>query len=137
MNDQNMYENYVYLMQDVMGADKVPAAVTADNWEELLKTPLDHLSETMDPKYTKALRLRYGLDTGESISYAKIAEKIECSPSTARRRVNDALRRLRHPSRNKYIRMLYHDATVDELCKEAKEVRKMYNRHVKDRAQGV
>ena len=137
MNDQNMYENYVYLMQDVMGADRVPAVITADNWEELLKTPLDHLSETMDLKYTEALRLRYGLDTGESISYAKIAEKIECSPSTARRRVNDALRRLRHPSRNKYIRMLYHDATVDWLRKEEKEVRKMYNRHVKDRAQGV
>ncbi len=135
--NEKLYSNYLCLVKDVMLEEDAPAAINRDNWEEMLKKPLDELSETMDPKYTEALRLRYGLDTGEFISFAKVGTEIGRSPSTARRTVGDAMRRLRHPSRNRYIRMLFNGASVDELREQAVEVRKMYERHVNEREQGV
>lgn len=67
---------------------------------------VDDVLETLTPRETKAVRLRFGLADGRVWSCAQIAGELGVSETTVRRTIAKSLRKVRHPTRSRMLREL-------------------------------
>lgn len=70
-----------------------------------------HVAETIEqlrPNEQEVIRLRFGFD-GEALTLAEIGERMDVTPERIRQIETKALRKLRHPSRSKELRMFVYE----------------------------
>lgn len=65
----------------------------------------ESMIEELEPDLQKVIRARFGFD-GPEKTLREIGEELGVSPEAVRQREQKALRRLRHPSRSKFLRPL-------------------------------
>lgn len=70
----------------------------------LLASSLDEVLNTLTDREAKALKLRFGLEDGESKTLEDVANQFGVSRERLRQIEAKALRKLRHPSRSKKVR---------------------------------
>ena len=78
-----------------------PTDVVATN---MLKEQLIHVLDTLTPREEKVLRLRYGLDDGRPRTLEEVGKEFNVTRERIRQIEAKALRKLRHPSRNKRLK---------------------------------
>ena len=67
----------------------------------------DHLEEalaTLNPREVRILRMRFGLQNGQSYTLEEVGKKFGLTRERIRQIEGQALRRLRHPSRSRELR---------------------------------
>jgi RNA polymerase sigma factor (sigma-70 family) len=67
---------------------------------------LEKALSTLAPREALIIRLRYGLTDGAEYTLAKIGQQLGISRERVRQIENDALRKLRHPTRAQYLKEL-------------------------------
>ena len=70
----------------------------------LLKEQLMNVLETLTPREEKVLRLRFGLDDGRARTLEEVGKEFDVTRERIRQIEAKALRKLRHPSRNKKLK---------------------------------
>lgn len=64
-----------------------------------LGAAVSELLDTLSPRDAKVLKLRYGLEGDEELTYRAAAKRLGCSTERVRQIQSVALRKLRHPAR--------------------------------------
>jgi len=72
--------------------------------EELLKDQLSEVLKSLDWREEQVIRLRFGLDDGHKRTFEEIGNMFKISRERVRQIQNDALEKLRHPSRSEHLR---------------------------------
>jgi DNA-directed RNA polymerase sigma subunit (sigma70/sigma32) len=72
--------------------------------QTFLRESLEGVLSTLTPREEKILRLRFGLDDGVERTLEDVGKVFDVTRERIRQIENKALRKLRHPSRTKYIR---------------------------------
>ncbi len=72
--------------------------------QRLLAERLDELLSTLTPRQARVLRLRFGLQNGYSYKLEEIAQRFGLTRERIRQIEQEALNRLRHPSRSRKLR---------------------------------
>ncbi len=70
----------------------------------LLREQIFDVLETLTPREAKVLRLRFGLDDGRARTLEEVGEEFNVTRERIRQIEAKALRKLRHPSRNKKLK---------------------------------
>lgn len=87
-------------------------ALPAPEEPDMLEAPLNDelrgslavVLKTLSPREQKVLRLRFGLDGGESLTMEKVGREFSVTKERIRQIETKALRKLRHPSRSKKLK---------------------------------
>jgi len=69
----------------------------------LLKTQLSRVMESLTPREQKILEMRFGLENGRSHTLEEVGEEFKVTRERIRQIEAKALRKLRHPSKNKRL----------------------------------
>lgn len=69
----------------------------------LLKEQLEQALDTLSPREAKVLRLRYGFVDGRAYTLEEVGQKLNVTRERIRQIEAKALRKLRHPSRRRYL----------------------------------
>ena len=72
--------------------------------QALLRSKLDDLLDTLQPREERILRLRYGLLDGHTYTLQEVGEMFGLTRERIRQIEQEALARLRHPSRSRQLR---------------------------------
>ena len=72
--------------------------------QALLRSKLDDLLDTLQPREERILRLRYGLLDGHTYTLQEVGEMFGLTHERIRQIEQEALARLRHPSRSRQLR---------------------------------
>ncbi|MBR1730056.1 MAG: RNA polymerase sigma factor RpoD [Selenomonadaceae bacterium] len=70
----------------------------------LLKEQLEEVLQTLTPRETRVLRLRFGLDDGKARTLEEVGQSFGVTRERIRQIEAKALRKLRHPSRSKKLK---------------------------------
>ena len=91
---------------------------THDYAEEVLNTmsrePLEKMLDTLTVREAEVLRLRFGFYDGRTKTLDEVAEIFGVTRERIRQIENRAIRKLRHPSRSKWLRDFYLDGSGTE-----------------------
>lgn len=88
---------------DFIPDDDTPAPADAASIL-LLKEQLDEVLDTLTPRETRVLKLRYGLEGGRSHTLEEVGQVFDVTRERIRQIEAKALRKLRHPSRSKKLK---------------------------------
>ncbi len=88
---------------DFIPDDDAPAPQDAAS-NTLLKEQIASVLETLTPRESKVLRLRFGLEDGRSRTLEEVGDEFNVTRERIRQIEAKALRKLRHPSRSKKLR---------------------------------
>ncbi|MBQ7351885.1 MAG: RNA polymerase sigma factor RpoD [Clostridia bacterium] len=83
---------------------KSPTDSTA---QDILKTQLLQVIETLTPREQKVIRLRYGLDDNHARTLEEVGKEFNVTRERIRQIEAKALRKLRHPNRSKKLQDFY------------------------------
>lgn len=72
----------------------------------LIKEEVERILDTLGPREAMVLKMRYGLLDGKSKTLEEVGQYFNVTRERIRQIEVKALRKLRHPSRSKYLRML-------------------------------
>jgi RNA polymerase primary sigma factor len=72
--------------------------------QNLLAEELEQILATLTPREARILRLRFGLQDGHAYTLKEVGAKFGLTRERIRQIERQALRRLRHPSRSRYLR---------------------------------
>jgi RNA polymerase primary sigma factor len=72
--------------------------------QNLLAEELEQILSTLTPREARILRLRFGLQDGHAYTLKEVGAKFGLTRERIRQIERQALRRLRHPSRSRYLR---------------------------------
>jgi RNA polymerase primary sigma factor len=70
----------------------------------LLAEEMDKVLSTLDPREERILRLRYGLQDGRNYTLEEVGERFGLTRERIRQIEGQALRKLRHPRRSRFLR---------------------------------
>ena len=91
-------------------ADLIKDKVTISPEEEMLSKAreeiLEHILSTLTPQQERVIKLRYGLFDGECHTLAQIGKKLKITRERVRQIEEEALNKLRHPTRRHYWKEL-------------------------------
>ncbi|MBN1261754.1 MAG: sigma-70 family RNA polymerase sigma factor [Anaerolineae bacterium] len=73
-------------------------------YQELLRDRLEEVLATLNPREVRILRMRFGLQNGQSYTLEEVGKKFGLTRERIRQIEGQALRRLRHPSRSRDLR---------------------------------
>ena len=73
-------------------------------YAKLLRERVEEVLETLPPRESRILRLRFGLEDGRYYTLEEVGEKFGLTRERIRQIESKALRRLRHPSRARQLR---------------------------------
>lgn len=76
--------------------------------QELLRDHLEEALATLNPREVRILRMRFGLQNGQSYTLEEVGRKFGLTRERIRQIEGQALRRLRHPSRSRDLRDYLH-----------------------------
>lgn len=79
----------------------LPTAVTSHS---LLGEQVDEVLSTLTPREAEVMRLRFGLEDGRPYTLEEVGEKLGLTRERIRQIQTQALRRLRHPRRSRYLK---------------------------------
>ena len=89
-----------------------------------LRSDLMRSLDTLTDRENKVLRLRWGLETGESMTFEQVGRYFDVSKERIRQIEAKALRKMRHPSRSKRLKPYLDDVITDEMYGEATDLEK-------------
>ena len=72
-------------------------------YQNLLRDKIDDVLETLSPREARILRLRFGLENGQTYTLEEIGQKFGLTRERIRQIEGKALRRLRHPRRSRQL----------------------------------
>ena len=72
-------------------------------YKSLLKDQLEEVLSTLSPREATVLKLRYGLEDGRPYTLEEVGSKLDVTRERIRQIEAKALRKLRHPSRRKFL----------------------------------
>ena len=75
---------------------------------EMLRLRIEEAVNTLPPREVRILRLRFGLQNGQSHTLEEVGRKFGLTRERIRQIEGQALRRLRHPSRSRDLRDYLH-----------------------------
>jgi RNA polymerase primary sigma factor len=84
--------------------DKVTPSPLQSTYSKLLMEKIEEVLETLPPRESRILRLRYGLENGRQYTLEEVGEKFGLTRERIRQIETKALRRLRHPRRARQLR---------------------------------
>ena len=98
----------------------IPSDILVEDIVEqtLLRESLESVLSTLTPREEKILRLRFGLDDGVERTLEDVGKVFDVTRERIRQIENKALRKLRHPSRTKYIRDFWGSQTKGSPSKK-------------------
>ena len=98
----------------------IPSDILVEDIVEqtFLRESLEGVLSTLTPREEKVLRLRFGLDDGVERTLEDIGKVFNVTRERIRQIENKALRKLRHPSRTKYIRDFWGSQTKGSPSKK-------------------
>lgn len=73
-------------------------------YQEMLRDHLEEALATLNPREVRILRMRFGLQNGQSYTLEEVGKKFGLTRERIRQIEGQALRRLRHPSRSRDLR---------------------------------
>ncbi|HEX7568423.1 MAG TPA: sigma-70 family RNA polymerase sigma factor [Anaerolineaceae bacterium] len=73
-------------------------------YSKLLQEKVEEVLDTLPPRETRILRLRFGLEDGKNYTLEEVGEKFGLTRERIRQIESKALRRLRHPRRARQLR---------------------------------
>jgi RNA polymerase primary sigma factor len=82
--------------------------------EDLLNDQLEGVLKELDWREEQVIRLRFGLDDGQERTFEEIGNMFKLSRERIRQIENDALEKLRHPSRREELEEFVEEKTGDE-----------------------
>lgn len=88
---------------DFIEEDKTPTASDSVA-STMLKEQIARVLDTLTPREEKVLRLRYGIDDGRPRTLEEVGKEFNVTRERIRQIEAKALRKLRHPSRSKWLR---------------------------------
>ena len=88
---------------DFIADDDSPAPVDAAS-QTLLREQLNDVLNTLTPREAQVLRLRFGLDDGQTRTLEEVGKKFNITRERIRQIEAKALRKIRHPSRSKRLK---------------------------------
>ncbi len=71
---------------------------------EMLREQLAEVLQTLTPREEKVIRLRYGLDDGRPRTLEEVGQQFQITRERIRQIEAKALRKIRHPSRSRYLK---------------------------------
>ena len=71
---------------------------------EMLKSELNDVLKTLTEREEKVLRLRFGIDDGQSLTLEEVGKIFGVTRERIRQIESKALRKLKHPSRSKKLK---------------------------------
>jgi len=83
--------------------ESVPTPVESA-YNSLLREKLEEVLATLSPREARILRLRYGLHNGHAHTLEEVGRKFGLTRERIRQIEGEALRRLRHPRRSRYLK---------------------------------
>ncbi|NIA03589.1 MAG: RNA polymerase sigma factor RpoD [Nitrospirae bacterium] len=72
--------------------------------QEMLRARLEEILTSLNPREVRILRMRFGLQNGQSYTLEEVGQKFGLTRERIRQIEGQALRRLRHPSRSRDLR---------------------------------
>jgi RNA polymerase primary sigma factor len=84
--------------------DKVTPSPLQSTYSKLLVEKIEEVLDTLPPRESRILRLRYGLENGRQYTLEEVGEKFGLTRERIRQIETKALRRLRHPRRARQLR---------------------------------
>ena len=88
---------------DFIADDDSPAPVDAAS-QTLLREQLNDVLNTLTPREAQVLRLRFGLDDGQTRTLEEVGKQFNITRERIRQIEAKALRKIRHPSRSKRLK---------------------------------
>ncbi len=73
-------------------------------YQEMLRVRLEEILTSLNPREVRILRMRFGLQNGQSYTLEEVGQKFGLTRERIRQIEGQALRRLRHPSRSRDLR---------------------------------
>ena len=73
-------------------------------YSKLLQEKVEEVPDTLPPRETRILRLRFGLEDGKNYTLEEVGEKFGLTRERIRQIESKALRRLRHPRRARQLK---------------------------------
>ncbi len=73
-------------------------------YSKLLREKIEEVLDTLPPRESRILRLRFGLENGHNYTLEEVGEKFGLTRERIRQIESKALRRLRHPRRSRQLR---------------------------------
>ena len=70
----------------------------------MLREQLEDVMNTLTPRESKVLKLRFGLEDGKARTLEEVGKEFDVTRERIRQIEAKALRKLRHPSRSKKLR---------------------------------
>lgn len=83
--------------------DEVTPPPTAEASHSLLEEQLEEALASLTPREAEVIRLRFGLEGDRSYTLEEVGQKIGLTRERVRQIQGEALRRLRHPSRSRFL----------------------------------
>lgn len=83
--------------------DRLAADPEDETWDRALQETVDRALSTLDARQAKVLRLYYGLDDQEPMTLEEIGDVLDVTRERVRQIREQALTRLRHASRARYL----------------------------------
>jgi RNA polymerase sigma factor (sigma-70 family) len=113
---QDLLAHTTPLQEDYL--DRVPSSTETMNSEYPLgqedvllskqrHVAIDHILSTLTPREEKVLRMRFGIGERPECCLEEVAQDFEVSRERIRQIEAKALRKLRHPSRSKYVKSFF------------------------------
>ena len=87
--------------------DESVKSPTDNTAQDILKTQLLQVIETLTPREQKVIRLRYGLDDNHARTLEEVGKEFNVTRERIRQIEAKALRKLRHPNRSKKLQDFY------------------------------
>jgi len=84
--------------------DKEAEAPVSSVTHDLLKKDLNEVLKTLTKREQDVLRLRFGLENGHSLTLEEVGDRLKITRERVRQIEAKALRKLRHPNRNRLLR---------------------------------
>jgi RNA polymerase primary sigma factor len=84
--------------------DEVTPSPMDATYKSMLRSKIDEILDTLDPREAQVLRLRFGLDSGRIYTLEEVGEKFGLTRERIRQIEGKALRRLRHPHKARELK---------------------------------
>ena len=84
--------------------DQITPTPIQSAYSKLLKEKVEEVLDTLPPRESRILRLRFGLEDGKNYTLEEVGEKFGLTRERIRQIESKALRRLRHPRRARQLR---------------------------------
>jgi RNA polymerase primary sigma factor len=92
------------LIEDRAGISPAEAVISVN-----LKERTEHVLRTLSPREEKIIRMRFGLEDGSEHTLEEVGRSFDVTRERIRQIEAKALRKLRHPSRSRELRLLLND----------------------------